>query len=97
MLLVRDIIKTAREKDIFVGPGRGSAAGSLTAWVLGITAVDPIRHGLLFERFINPGRKSFPDIDVDIEHERREEVIEDLKRKYGADAVAGIVTFSSTR
>jgi len=94
MLLIRDIIKTAREKDIFVGPGRGSAAGSLTAWVLGITAVDPIRHGLLFERFINPGRKSFPDIDVDIEHERREEVIEDLKRKYGADAVAGIVTFS---
>jgi DNA polymerase-3 subunit alpha len=94
MLLVRDIVKTAREKGIYVGPGRGSAAGSLVAWAIDITAVDPIRHGLLFERFINPGRKGFPDIDIDIEHERREEVIENLKEKYGRDAVAGIVTFS---
>ena len=94
MLLVTDIIKTAKEKNIYVGPGRGSAAGSLVAWAIGITAVDPIRHGLLFERFINPGRKGFPDIDIDIEHERREEVIEDLKSKYGHNAVAGIVTFS---
>ncbi len=95
MLLVRDIVKTAREKSIYVGPGRGSAAGSLTAWALDITAVDPIRHGLMFERFINPGRTdSFPDIDIDIEHERREEVIETLKKKYGHNAVAGIITFS---
>lgn len=94
MLLVRDIIETAKSKNIYVGPGRGSAAGSLVAWTIGITAVDPIRHGLLFERFINPGRKGFPDIDIDIEHERREEVIEDLKEKYGHNAVAGIVTFS---
>lgn len=94
MLLVRDIIETAKKKNIYVGPGRGSAAGSLVAWAIGITAVDPIRHGLLFERFINPGRKGFPDIDIDIEHERREEVIEDLKEKYGRNAVAGIVTFS---
>lgn len=97
MLLVHDIIETARKKDIYVGPGRGSAAGSLVAWAIGITAVDPIRHGLIFERFINPGRKDFPDIDVDVEHTRREEVIEDLKNKYGHNAIAGIITFSQYR
>jgi DNA polymerase-3 subunit alpha len=97
MLLVKDVVQTARDKNIYVGPGRGSAAGSLVAWAIDITAVDPIRHGLLFERFINKDRKGFPDIDIDIEHERREEVLEDLKIKYGRNSVAGIVTFSKYR
>lgn len=94
MLLVYDIVKSAKEKGIYVGPGRGSAAGSLVAWALDITAVDPIKNGLLFERFINPERVSLPDIDIDIEDERRDEVIEEIKQKYGAESVAGIANFS---
>ena len=94
-LIVWDFIKYARDHDIMVGPGRGSAAGSLVAYTLGITQLDPIRYQLLFERFLNPERVSMPDIDVDFCFERRQEVIDYVVRKYGKDRVVQIVTFGT--
>jgi len=93
-LVVWDYIKYARDQKIPVGPGRGSAAGSLVAYSLKITNIDPVHHGLLFERFLNPERKSMPDIDTDFCIERRDEVIEYVTHKYGADRVAQIITFN---
>jgi len=92
-LIVADFINYARQVDIPVGPGRGSAAGSLAAYSLGITDIDPIRYNLLFERFLNPERKSMPDIDVDFCTQGREKVIEYVSGKYGKDNVAQIITF----
>ncbi len=94
-LIVWDFIKYARDNDIMVGPGRGSAAGSLVAYTLGITQLDPIKYDLLFERFLNPERVSMPDIDVDFCFERRQEVIDYVVRKYGKDRVVQIVTFGT--
>ena len=94
-LIVWDFIHYARQHDIMVGPGRGSAAGSLVAYTLGITQLDPIRYDLLFERFLNPERVSMPDIDVDFCFERRQEVIDYVVRKYGKDRVVQIVTFGT--
>ncbi|MEI7473786.1 MAG: DNA polymerase III subunit alpha [bacterium] len=94
-LIVWDFIKFARENDIPVGPGRGSAAGSLIAYVLGITNIDPIRHNLLFERFLNPERVSMPDVDIDFCIDRREKVIEYVSQKYGEDRVCQIITFGT--
>jgi DNA polymerase-3 subunit alpha len=93
-LVVWDFIRYAKERGIAVGPGRGSAAGSLVAYCLGITTVDPLRYGLVFERFLNPGRKSMPDMDIDFADDRRDEVIEYVVRKYGRDRVAQIITFN---
>ncbi|HEY9302281.1 MAG TPA: DNA polymerase III subunit alpha, partial [Phormidium sp.] len=93
-LVVWDYIKFARDRGIPVGPGRGSAAGSLVAYALKITNIDPVHHGLLFERFLNPERKSMPDIDTDFCIERRDEVIQYVTEKYGADRVAQIITFN---
>ena len=93
-LVVWDYIKYARDKGIPVGPGRGSAAGSLVAYALKITNIDPVHHGLLFERFLNPERKSMPDIDTDFCIERRDEVIKYVSEKYGEDRVAQIITFN---
>lgn len=92
-LIVSDFIKWAKQHDIPVGPGRGSGAGSLVAWVLLITDLDPIRFGLLFERFLNPERVSMPDFDVDFCQDRRDEVIRYVQQKYGHDRVAQIITF----
>jgi len=92
-LIVSDFIKWAKKHDIPVGPGRGSGAGSLVAWSLFITDLDPIRYGLLFERFLNPERVSMPDFDVDFCQDRREEVIKYVQDKYGYDKVAQIITF----
>ena len=94
-LIVWDFIDYAREHDIPVGPGRGSAAGSVVSYCLGITDIDPVRYQLLFERFLNPERVSMPDIDVDFCFERRGEVIDYVTRKYGADRVVQIVTFGT--
>lgn len=94
-LIVWDFIKYARDHDIIVGPGRGSAAGSIVSYTLGITDIDPIRYQLLFERFLNPERVSMPDIDIDFCFERRQEVIDYVVRKYGADQVVQIVTFGT--
>ncbi|WDV45215.1 DNA polymerase III subunit alpha [Clostridiaceae bacterium M8S5] len=94
-LIVWDFIKYAKDNDIMVGPGRGSAAGSVVAYVLGITGIDPISYNLIFERFLNPERVSMPDIDIDFCYERREEVIEYVIRKYGDDRVAQIATFGT--
>ena len=94
-LVVSDFIFHAKKNDIPVGPGRGSAAGSLVAYALGITAIDPIRHNLIFERFLNPERVSMPDIDVDFCGEHRDEVIRYVTEKYGADKVAQIGTFGT--
>ena len=94
-LIVWDFIKYARDNDIMVGPGRGSAAGSLVAYTLGITQLDPIKYDLLFEPFLNPERVSMPDIDVDFCFERRQEVIDYVVRKYGKDRVVQIVTFGT--
>ncbi len=94
-LIVWDFIRYAREHDIAVGPGRGSAAGSLVSYTLDITQLDPIKYQLLFERFLNPERVSMPDIDVDFCYERRPEVIEYVIEKYGKDCVAQIVTFGT--
>ena len=94
-LIVWDFIRYAREHDIIVGPGRGSAAGSLVSYTLGITQLDPIRYNLLFERFLNPERVSMPDIDIDFCFERRQEVIDYVVRKYGKDRVVQIVTFGT--
>lgn len=93
-LVVWDYIKFARDNNIPVGPGRGSAAGSLVAYAMRITNIDPVHHGLLFERFLNPERKSMPDIDTDFCIEKRDEVIDYVTRKYGADRVAQIITFN---
>jgi DNA polymerase-3 subunit alpha len=93
-LIVSDFIQHARDKGIPVGPGRGSAAGSLVAYALGITNIDPIKYNLLFERFLNPERKSMPDIDTDFCIERRDEIIKYTSEKYGADRVAQIITFN---
>jgi DNA polymerase III subunit alpha len=93
-LVVWDYIKYARDHDIPVGPGRGSAAGSLVAYALGITNIDPVHHGLLFERFLNPERKSMPDIDTDFCIDRRGEVIDYVTQKYGKERVAQIITYN---
>jgi DNA polymerase-3 subunit alpha len=92
-LIVSDFIKWAKNENIPVGPGRGSGAGSLVAWSLTITDIDPIRFGLIFERFLNPERVSMPDFDIDFCQDRRDEVIEYVSRRYGADRVAQIITF----
>lgn len=92
-LIVQDFINAARRRSIRVGPGRGSAAGSLVAYALRITDVDPLRYDLLFERFLNPDRVSMPDIDVDFQDDRRDEVISYVREKYGSDSVSQIVTF----
>ena len=94
-LIVWDFINYARSQDIMVGPGRGSAAGSIVSYALGITNIDPVRYQLLFERFLNPERVSMPDIDVDFCFERRQEVIDYVVRKYGKDRVVQIVTFGT--
>ncbi len=94
-LIVADFIKWAKAQDIPVGPGRGSGAGSVVAWALTITDLDPLRWGLLFERFLNPERVSMPDFDIDFCQERRGEVIDYVKNKYGEDRVAHIITFGT--
>lgn len=95
-LIVQDFINTAQEKlNVIVGPGRGSAAGSVVAYCLKITDIDPIRYGLLFERFLNPDRISLPDIDVDFDDEGRAKVLEYVQQRYGADHVAQIITFGT--
>ena len=94
-LIVWDFIRYARENGISVGPGRGSAAGSIVAYSLGITSIDPIKYDLLFERFLNPERVTMPDIDIDFCYERRPEVIDYVVRKYGKDHVVQIVTFGT--
>ncbi|MCG0278084.1 MAG: DNA polymerase III subunit alpha [Thermanaeromonas sp.] len=94
-LIVWDLVNFARRQGIPVGPGRGSAAGSLVAYCLGITNIDPLRYNLLFERFLNPERVSMPDIDIDFCFERRDEVIEYVRQKYGEDHVAQIITFGT--
>ncbi len=94
-LIVWDFIKYAKDNGIMVGPGRGSAAGSLVAYCLGITSIDPLKYKLLFERFLNPERVTMPDIDIDFCYERRQEVIDYVVRKYGEDKVAQIITFGT--
>lgn len=94
-LIVADFVSFAKKSDIPVGPGRGSGAGSLVAYLIGITDVDPLQFDLLFERFLNPDRVSMPDFDIDFCYNRREEVIEYVKKKYGDDKVAQIVTFGT--
>ncbi len=94
-LIVWDFIKYAKDNGIMVGPGRGSAAGSLVAYSLGITDIDPLKYNLLFERFLNPERISMPDIDIDFCYERRQEVIDYVVQKYGEDRVAQIITFGT--
>lgn len=94
-LIVWDFIRYAKDNNIPVGPGRGSAAGSIVAYTLEITDVDPIKYNLIFERFLNPERVSMPDIDIDFCYERREEVIDYVKEKYGEDKVAQIITFGT--
>ncbi len=94
-LIVQDFVNFAREKGIVVGPGRGSAAGSIISWTLKITNVDPLKYGLFFERFLNPERVSMPDIDIDFADHRRDEVINYVVEKYGRDNVAQIITFGT--
>jgi len=94
-LIVWDFVNYARTKSIPVGPGRGSAAGSIVAYLLGITSIDPLKYGLLFERFLNPERVSMPDIDIDFCYERRSEIIEYVVTRYGSDRVAQIITFGT--
>ncbi len=96
-LIVYDVIRHAKKNDIYVGPGRGSAAGSLVAYVLGITEVDPIQYDLIFERFLNPERISMPDIDIDFPDDKRHLVLEYVKEKYGTEHVAHILTYGSLR
>ena len=96
-LVVADFINWARQQGIKVGPGRGSAAGAIVAYALGITALDPIKYGLIFERFLNPSRKSMPDIDVDFDDRRRGDVIKYVYQKYGEDRVAQIGTFNTIK
>src|SRR5216684_2488424 len=97
MLIVADFIDFARSRSIPVGPGRGSVVGSLVSYSLGITEVDPIEHKLIFERWLNPGRKSMPDIDSDFCYERRDELLDYVREKYGADRVAQIITFGTIK
>ena len=94
-LIVWDFINYAREHDVGVGPGRGSAAGSLVSYTLKITNIDPIRYSLIFERFLNPERVSMPDIDVDFEPEGRQKIIDYVSEKYGEEKVVQIVTFGT--
>ena len=94
-LIVSDFVRFARQAGIPVGPGRGSAAGSMVSYCLGITDIDPIKYGLYFERFLNPERVSMPDIDMDFGDNRRDEVVDYVRRKYGSDRVAQIVTFGT--
>jgi DNA polymerase-3 subunit alpha len=96
-LIVKDFVDYAREHDIPVGPGRGSAAGSLVAYVLGITDIEPLQHNLLFERFLNPERVSMPDIDIDFCYNRRNEVIEYIRDRYGEESVSQIITFGTMK
>ena len=96
-LVVADLVAYARSQNIWVGPGRGSAAGSLVSYSLGITGLDPIKHGLLFERFLNPERISMPDIDLDFDERRRAEMIRYATEKYGADRVAQIITYGTIK
>ncbi|RPF55365.1 DNA polymerase III subunit alpha [Aquisalibacillus elongatus] len=94
-LIVKDMIDYAKKEGILVGPGRGSAAGSIVAYLLGIIEVDPLKYGLLFERFLNPERRQMPDIDIDFSDYRRDEVIQYVSRKYGRERVAQIMTFGT--
>src|SRR6202008_960061 len=96
-LIVWDLIRFARESGIRVGPGRGSAAGSVVSYCLRITDLDPLRYGLIFERFLNPARRSMPDIDMDFDERRRDEVIRYATERYGADHVAPIITFQRSK
>ena len=93
-LIVADFVNWAKENDVPVGPGRGSGAGSLVAYAIGITGLDPIKYDLLFERFLNPDRISNPDFDIDFCKDGREKVIEYVTNKYGQDSVAQISTLS---
>jgi len=94
-LIVQDFVNFAKNQGILVGPGRGSAAGSIVSYSIGVTDLDPLRYGLLFERFLNPDRVSMPDIDMDFADNRRGEVMQYVKQKYGTDHVAGIITFGT--
>ncbi len=94
-LIVGDFIEAGRKKDVFIGPGRGSAAGSVVAYCIGITNIDPIKYNLLFERFLNPDRKSMPDIDTDFDDEGRQKVIDYVVEKYGKNQVAQIITYGT--
>src|SRR3990172_7423365 len=94
-LIVQDFVSWAKEHGIVVGPGRGSAAGSLVSYVLGVTDIDPLAYDLLFERFLNPGRNEMPDIDLDFTDTRRDQVIAYVREKYGDDKVAQIITFGT--
>jgi DNA polymerase III subunit alpha len=94
-LIVGDFIREAKSRGIFVGPGRGSATGSIVAYLLGIVEIDPLKYGLIFERMLNPERASPPDIDLDFPDQRREEIIEYVKEKYGRDRVAQVITFNT--
>ena len=94
-LIVYDFIQWSKDNDVPVGPGRGSGAGSLVAFALGITTLDPLEHGLLFERFLNPERISMPDFDIDFCMEKRDKVIDYVSNKYGSDAVSQIATFGT--
>jgi DNA polymerase-3 subunit alpha len=96
-LIVADLVRYARENGIRVGPGRGSAAGSMVSWCLGVTDLDPMRHGLIFERFLNPERVSMPDIDMDFDERRRGDMIRYATERYGEDKVAQIVTFATIK
>ncbi|NCG21179.1 MAG: DNA polymerase III subunit alpha [Rhodobacterales bacterium] len=97
LLIVAEFINWSKDNEIPVGPGRGSAAGSLACWAMGITDIDPIRYGLLFERFLNPERVSVPDIDVDFCQDRREEAIEHVRKKYGTELVSQIITYGKLK
>ena len=94
-LIVSDFIKVGRERGVFIGPGRGSAAGSVVAYCIGITNIDPIKYNLLFERFLNPDRKTMPDIDTDFDDEGRQKVIDYVVEKYGKNQVAQIITYGT--
>ena len=96
-LITADFVKYAKENGIPVGPGRGSAAGSIVSYALGITSIDPLKYNLLFERFLNPERISLPDIDIDFCIERRGEVIDYIKRQYGENSVTQIITFGKMK
>lgn len=94
-LIVQDFVNWAKSQGIVVGPGRGSAAGSFVSYILGITNIDPIKYNLLFERFLNPERISMPDIDMDFADDRRDEVLDYVRKKYGYERVAQIITFGT--
>ncbi len=94
-LIVQDFVNWAKNQGIVVGPGRGSAAGSFVSYLIGITNIDPIKYDLLFERFLNPERISMPDVDMDFADDRRDEVLDYVRHKYGNDHVAQIITFGT--